>query len=119
MMQLACVEDIDPIGIHAGDSIAVLPAQTLLDREIQDMRDTAFAITRKLRIVGVNHVQFALDQANGKFYVIKNNPYFDRLTAFAGNRQPAMLCRSSVANYMPARRCVTSILITATISTRP
>ncbi len=83
MMQLACVEDIDPIGIHAGDSIAVLPSQTLLDREIQDMRDTAFAITRKLRIVGVNHVQFALDQANGKFYVIKNNPYFDRLTAFA------------------------------------
>lgn len=84
MMQLANVEDIDPIGIHAGDSIAVAPAQTLLDREIQDMRDMAFAITRKLRIVGVNHVQFALDQQNEKFYVIKNNPYFDRLTAFAG-----------------------------------
>lgn len=82
MMQLAMVEDIDPIGTHAGDSIAVTPTQTLLDREIQDMRDTAFAITRKLRVVGVNHVQFALDDDKEQFYVIKNSPYLDRMSTF-------------------------------------
>ena len=82
MMQLGMTEDIDPIGIHAGDSMAVLPAQTLLDREIQDMRNTAFAITRKLRIVGVNHVQFAFDAEQNRYYVIKNSPYFDRITTF-------------------------------------
>ena len=84
MMQLAMVEDIDPIGTHAGDSIAVTPAQTLLDREIQDMRDIAFAITRKLRVVGINHVQFALDEEKEQFYVIKNSPYLDRMSTFVG-----------------------------------
>lgn len=82
MMMLGMVEDMDPIGIHAGDSIAFNPAQTVLDRQIQDMRDTAFAITRKLRIVGVNHVQFALDPVNDNFYVIKSSPYFDRMVSF-------------------------------------
>ncbi len=81
-MMLGMVEDMDPIGIHAGDSIAFNPVQTLLDRQIQDMRDTAFAITRKLRIVGVNHVQFALDPVNDNFYVIKSSPYFDRMVSF-------------------------------------
>lgn len=82
MMMLSMVEDMDPIGIHAGDSIAFNPAQTLLDRQIQDIRDVAFAITRKLRIVGINHLQFALDPASDNFYVIKNSPYFDRMTVF-------------------------------------
>ncbi|WP_347981329.1 ATP-grasp domain-containing protein [Limosilactobacillus portuensis] len=82
MMMLGMVEDMDPIGIHAGDSIAFNPVQTLLDRQIQDMQDTAFAITRKLRIVGVNHVQFALDPVNDNFYVIKSSPYFDRMVSF-------------------------------------
>lgn len=82
LMMLSMIEDMDPIGIHAGDSVAFNPPQTLLDRQIQDMRDTAFAITRKLRIVGINHVQFALNPENDKFYVIKNSPYFDRMTSF-------------------------------------
>ncbi len=82
MMQLAMIEDVDPIGIHAGDSMAVLPAQTLLERQIQDMRDIAFRITRKLRVIGINHVQFALDEDNDRFYVIKNSPYLDRMTTF-------------------------------------
>lgn len=81
MMSLGVAEDIDPIGIHAGDSMAVLPAQTLLDRQIQDMRNTAFAITRKLRIVGVNHLQFAFDGRHNRYYVIKISPYFDRMAA--------------------------------------
>ncbi|MDO4903002.1 MAG: ATP-grasp domain-containing protein [Limosilactobacillus sp.] len=82
MMMLSMIEDMDPIGIHAGDSIAFNPPQTLLDRQVQDIRDTAFAITRKLRIVGINHVQFALNPNSGKFYVIKNSPFFDRTSAF-------------------------------------
>lgn len=82
MMMLSMIEDMDPIGIHAGDSIAFNPVQTLLDRQIQDIRDTAFAITRKLRIVGTNHIQFALDTNSDRFYVIKSSPYFDRITAF-------------------------------------
>lgn len=82
MMQLGMAEDMDAIGIHAGDSITVLPAQTLLDRQIQDMRNTAFAITRKLRIVGINHVQFAFDPHQNRYYVIKISPYFDRMSSF-------------------------------------
>lgn len=83
MMHIATVENFDPIGIHAGDSIGFTPAQTLLDREFQTLRDTAFAITRKLRIVGVNHIQFALNPQTSSYYVIKNSPYFDRITSFA------------------------------------
>ena len=79
MMMLSMIEDMDPIGIHAGDSIAFNPVQTLRDRQIQDIRDTAFAITRKLRIVGTNHIQFALDTNSDRFYVIKSSPYFDRI----------------------------------------
>ncbi|HJE41656.1 MAG TPA: ATP-grasp domain-containing protein [Limosilactobacillus reuteri] len=82
MILLSMIEDMDPIGIHAGDSIAFNPVQTLRDRQIQDIRDTAFAITRKLRIVGTNHIQFALDTNSDRFYVIKSSPYFDRITAF-------------------------------------
>lgn len=82
MMMLSMIEDMDPIGIHAGDSIAFNPVQILRDRQIQDIRDTAFAITRKLRIVGTNHIQFALDTNSDRFYVIKSSPYFDRITTF-------------------------------------
>lgn len=82
MMQLAMLEDLDPIGIHAGDSIGVLPAQTLLDRQVQTLRNLAFKITRKLRVVGINHVQFALDTKNDRCYVIKNSPYLDRVANF-------------------------------------
>lgn len=82
MMMLGITEDMDPIGIHAGDSIAFTPALTLLDRQIQDMRDTAFAITRKLRVVGVNHIQFALNPITSQYYVIKVSPYFDRMVSF-------------------------------------
>ncbi len=82
MMLLGMLEDVDPIGIHAGDSITVLPSQTLLDRQVQDMRNMAFALTRKLRIVGINHVQFAFDEQQDRYYVIKNSPYFDRIATF-------------------------------------
>lgn len=99
MMMLSMIEDMDPIGIHAGDSIAFNPAQTLLDRQIQDMRDTAFAITRKLRIVGTNHVQFALDADSDRFYVIKSSPYFDRMTAFVAQSTGYPVAKVSAQLY--------------------
>ncbi|KJW13319.1 carbamoyl phosphate synthase [Levilactobacillus spicheri] len=72
------LEDVDPIGIHSGDSIAVTPPQTLTDREYQDLRDATFRMASELGIVGVLHVNFALNPANQHFYVTKVAPYFTR-----------------------------------------
>ena len=103
MMMLSMIEDMDPIGIHAGDSVAFNPPQTLLDRQIQNMRDVAFAITRKLRIVGVNHVQFALNPNNDRFYVIKNSPYFDRMTSFVAQSTGYPIAKVCAELYMGKR----------------
>ena len=69
------IENIDPMGVHTGDSITVAPIQTLTDREYQRMRDAAFAI---MRAVGVNcggsNVQFAIDPASGEMVVVEMNP---------------------------------------------
>ncbi len=107
MMSLGIAEDIDPIGIHAGDSLTVLPAQTLLDRQIQDMRNTSFAITRKLRIVGVNHLQFAFDAHHNRFYVIKISPYFDRMAAMVEQATGYPLAR--VCGYLYAGQLLRDI----------
>jgi len=72
------LENVDPIGIHSGDSIVVTPPQTLTDREYQDLRDATFRIATELGIVGVLHVNFALNPANQHFYVTKLAPYFTR-----------------------------------------
>ncbi|MDT6980690.1 carbamoyl phosphate synthase [Levilactobacillus zymae] len=72
------LENIDPIGIHSGDSIVVSPPQTLNDREYQDLRDATFRIATELNVVGILHVHFALNPANQHFYVTKVAPYFTR-----------------------------------------
>ncbi|ARW22142.1 carbamoyl phosphate synthase preATP-grasp domain-containing protein [Levilactobacillus brevis] len=77
------LENIDPIGIHSGDSIVVTPPQTLNDREYQDLRDATFRIATELGIVGVLHLHFALNPANQHFYVTKIAPYFTRGVALA------------------------------------
>ncbi|MGX6429649.1 carbamoyl phosphate synthase preATP-grasp domain-containing protein [Levilactobacillus yonginensis] len=77
------LEDMDPIGIHSGDSILVTPPQTLNDREYQDLRDATFRIATELNIVGVLHIHFALNPANQHFYVTKVAPYFSRGVALA------------------------------------
>lgn len=122
MMCLGFAEDMDPIGIHAGDSITVLPAQTLLDRQIQDMRNAAFAITRKLRIIGINHVQFAFDQLHNRFYVIKNSPYFDRFATFVEQATGYPIAR--VCGYLYSGKLMRNIhldhgLIKHTVVTEP
>ncbi|MCH4123371.1 MAG: ATP-grasp domain-containing protein [Levilactobacillus sp.] len=77
------LENVDPIGIHSGDSIVVAPPQTLNDREYQDLRDVTFRIAAELSIVGVLHLHFALNPDNQHFYVTKIAPYFSRGVALA------------------------------------
>jgi carbamoyl-phosphate synthase large subunit len=78
------IENVDPMGIHTGDSITVAPAQTLTDKEYQLMRDAAIAILREVGVdTGGSNVQFAVDPATGKMVVIEMNPRVSRSSALA------------------------------------
>ncbi|GAB6157353.1 carbamoyl-phosphate synthase large subunit [Desulfotomaculum varum] len=77
------MENIDPVGIHTGDSIVVAPSQTLSDREYQMLRSAAIKIIRALGIEGGCNVQFALDPHSFKYYVIEVNPRVSRSSALA------------------------------------
>ena len=78
------IENLDPMGVHTGDSITVAPAQTLTDREYQLMRDAALAIIREIGVeTGGCNVQFAVDPATGRLVVIEVNPRVSRSSALA------------------------------------
>ena len=78
------IENIDPMGIHTGDSITVAPAQTLTDKEYQLMRHAAIAILREIGVeTGGSNVQFAINPANGELNVIEMNPRVSRSSALA------------------------------------
>ena len=78
------IENIDPMGVHTGDSITVAPAQTLTDREYQQMRDAAKAIMAKIGVsTGGSNVQFAVDPETGRQVVIEMNPRVSRSSALA------------------------------------
>ncbi|MDQ3365091.1 MAG: carbamoyl-phosphate synthase large subunit [Myxococcota bacterium] len=78
------IENIDPMGVHTGDSITVAPAMTLTDKEYQRMRDAAFAIMREIGVTtGGSNVQFAVDPATGRLLVIEMNPRVSRSSALA------------------------------------
>jgi len=78
------IENLDPMGIHTGDSITVAPAQTLTDREYQIMRDASLKIIRAIGVeTGGSNIQFAVNPANGKLYVIEMNPRVSRSSALA------------------------------------
>ncbi|HEY9556172.1 MAG TPA: carbamoyl-phosphate synthase large subunit [Acidimicrobiales bacterium] len=78
------IENLDPMGVHTGDSITVAPAQTLSDVEYQLMRDAAFACIRRVGVeTGGSNVQFALDPSNGHMVVIEMNPRVSRSSALA------------------------------------
>jgi len=78
------IENLDPMGIHTGDSITVAPAQTLTDKEYQIMRDAALAIIRAIGVeTGGSNIQFAVNPENGKLYVIEMNPRVSRSSALA------------------------------------
>ncbi|MGH8225583.1 MAG: carbamoyl-phosphate synthase large subunit, partial [Gammaproteobacteria bacterium] len=78
------IENFDPMGVHTGDSITVAPAQTLTDKEYQEMRDASIAVLRKVGVeTGGSNVQFALDPETGKLLVIEMNPRVSRSSALA------------------------------------
>lgn len=81
---ICSIENLDPMGIHTGDSITVVPAQTLTDKEYQRMRDASIAIIREIGIeTGGSNIQFAVNPKNGDMVVIEMNPRVSRSSALA------------------------------------
>ena len=80
---ICSMENVDPVGIHTGDSMVVAPAQTLTDKEYQMLRDSALKLIRALEIEGGCNVQFALDPLSFKYYIIEVNPRVSRSSALA------------------------------------
>ena len=81
---ICSIENVDPMGVHTGDSITVAPAQTLSDVEYQRMRDAAFACIRRVGVeTGGSNVQFAVDPTNGEMVIIEMNPRVSRSSALA------------------------------------
>ncbi len=78
------IENLDPMGVHTGDSITVAPAQTLSDKEYQRMRDASIAVIREIGVeTGGSNIQFAIDPATGRMTVIEMNPRVSRSSALA------------------------------------
>ncbi len=81
---ICSIENLDPMGVHTGDSITVAPAQTLTDREYQAMRDAAIAIIREIGVeTGGSNIQFAIHPETGEMVVIEMNPRVSRSSALA------------------------------------
>ena len=81
---ICSIENIDPMGVHTGDSITVAPALTLTDKEYQIMRDASLAVLREIGVdTGGSNVQFAVNPANGRMTVIEMNPRVSRSSALA------------------------------------
>ena len=81
---ICSIENVDPMGIHTGDSITVAPAQTLSDKEYQVMRNASIAIMREIGVdTGGSNVQFAINPADGEMVVIEMNPRVSRSSALA------------------------------------
>ena len=78
------IENLDPMGVHTGDSITVAPAQTLTDKEYQIMRDASIAVLREIGVdTGGSNVQFAINPENGRMIIIEMNPRVSRSSALA------------------------------------
>jgi carbamoyl-phosphate synthase large subunit len=81
---ICSIENVDPMGVHTGDSVTVAPAQTLTDKEYQLMRDAAIAIIREIGVeTGGSNIQFAVNPADGRLVVIEMNPRVSRSSALA------------------------------------
>ena len=81
---ICSIENMDPMGVHTGESITVAPAQTLTDREYQVLRDASIAIMREIGVdTGGSNVQFAVNPANGELIVVEMNPRVSRSSALA------------------------------------
>ena len=81
---ICSIENLDPMGVHTGDSITVAPAQTLTDKEYQIMRNASLAVLRKIGVeTGGSNVQFAINPENGEMIIIEMNPRVSRSSALA------------------------------------
>lgn len=81
---ICSIENLDPMGVHTGDSVTVAPVQTLTDREYQKIRDASFAVMREIGVeTGGSNVQFGLNPQNGELVVIEMNPRVSRSSALA------------------------------------
>ncbi|MEY2978390.1 MAG: carbamoyl-phosphate synthase large subunit [Prochlorotrichaceae cyanobacterium] len=81
---ICSIENLDPMGVHTGDSITVAPSQTLTDKEYQRLRDASIKIIREIGVeTGGSNIQFAVDPTNGEFIVIEMNPRVSRSSALA------------------------------------
>ena len=81
---ICSIENLDPMGVHTGDSITVAPAQTLTDKEYQKMRNASFDVLRKIGVeTGGSNVQFALNPVDGRMLIIEMNPRVSRSSALA------------------------------------
>ncbi len=89
------MENVDPVGVHTGDSIVVCPSQTLTNREYQMLRDSALRIIRALKIEGGCNVQFALDPFSFQYYLIEVNPRVSRSSALASKASGYPIARVS------------------------
>ena len=89
------MENLDPVGIHTGDSIVVCPSQTLTNKEYHLLRDSALRIIRALKIEGGCNVQFALDPQSFRYYVIEVNPRVSRSSALASKASGYPIARVS------------------------
>ena len=72
------MENMDPVGVHTGDSIVVAPIMTLSDKELKMLNDSAIKLIRELKISGGCNVQFALHPTSGEYYLIEVNPRVSR-----------------------------------------
>ena len=89
------MENLDPVGIHTGDSVVVAPSQTLTNKEYQMLRDSALRIIRALKVEGGCNVQFALDPYSFSYYVIEVNPRVSRSSALASKASGYPIARVS------------------------
>jgi carbamoyl-phosphate synthase large subunit len=105
---ICSMENIDPVGIHTGDSIVVAPAQTLTDEEYQMLRGASIKIIRALKIAGGCNVQYALDPFSKNYFVIEVNPRVSRSSALA-----------SKATGYPIAKITTKIAIGYTLDELP
>lgn len=103
-LMICNMENIDPMGVHTGESMVVAPSQTLDDRDHQKLRTSAFRIIEALNIQGGCNVQFALDQRTGEYYIIEVNPRLSRSSALA-----------SKATGYPIARVATKIALGKTL----
>ena len=92
---ICSIENIDPMGIHTGDSITVAPALTLSDKEYQLMRNASIAVLREIGVdTGGSNVQFAVDPKTGRQVVIEMNPRVSRSSALASKATGFPIARS-------------------------